>query len=623
MPCYNWYLSRSISESHVNCQPSRINSLRLSPDGGTVIPDVAVASGLNPSQDGTKHGTTVSKEAGQKPPHLRLDPRTGIWSYRRVIPERLRAALGGRTSIRRSLGVTTHRFSSREFKEAYSRARTEVEAELRAAEAPTVALTQRDTFGLMRELLLAYEMADSTQTSQRRDELAIRPIGATPTTQQLLAQLFSEAKAAAPSEPTVEEAVGSLVKALSKVIEKSLPINERIRTLERSEQKLDQQLLEQSLSRLNLQLNSQQKEAVLSEFQGHKDQLLRTRTKELEELNFNSVGGILEQLPAPPEKITTWQTLRQAWIDRRGGIMMQDGSGLSEESIQRADKHWEEIRRLTGVMNPTDVTTEMMRKWIKWQRERKLVEGTIKSNLAIMKAIFKVGLQEGLLTDDVSQTLGVTATSVEGYRPFSYAQVIEILKATEDAAIDYQYWLPRLGLYTGARIEELAQLRGFDIKEVEGVQCLHLVHSPTDELPTKLKGKRLNERLVPIHPWLLSLGIVEFAEQRKSTRLFQGNGTGAKGTIGPSASRWFRILTQKLGIWEERKLVFHSFRGTFKDLCRRHGVPAEKHDALTGHSSGTVGEKSYGETLRMMPAVTAVEIRKLPSPEQLSKSTGD
>ena len=536
-----------------------------------------------------------------------------------MVPERLRAALGGRTSIRRSLGVTTHLFTSREFKAAYAKARSEVEAELKAAEQPSVALNQRDVFGLLRELLLTYEMSDGSPEAQRQVALPVKknsPIESG----QLMAELFEKLKSESSDTPTWQDVAQQTLQGIAELVESTKTTQQRMTALTSAERRLDQLLLEQTLERLGLNLTPEQKQIVLTEFETNKDHLLGTRAKEIKDLNFNSVGGILEQLPEPPSKVTTWSTLRQAWIDRRGGVMLQDGTGLGEDSLVRSEKHWEEIRQLTGVMNPTDVTTEMLRKWIKWQRSKKLKEGTIKSNLAIIKAIFKVGLQEGLLTEDVSKDLGVTAGSVEGYRPFSYEQVLQIFEATEDAQIDYQFWLPRLGLYTGSRIEELAQLRGKDIKNVEGVNCIHLIHSPMDELPTKLKGKRLNERLVPIHPWLLSLGIVELAERRKDGRLLVGGGKVGSKTVGGSASRWFRVLTQKLGIWEERKLVFHSFRGTFKDMCRRNGVLAERHDALTGHSSGTVGEKSYGETLRMMPSVTAEDINKLPSPDQLLAS---
>ena len=73
----------------------------------------------------------------------------------------------------------------------------------------------------------------------------------------------------------------------------------------------------------------------------------------------------------------------------------------------------------------------------------------------------------------------------------------------------------------------------------------------------------------------------------------------------------------RLDIWVKRKKVFHSFRGTFKDNCRRAGIPPDVHHALTGHAPGNVGDKSYGMTLRKMPEVTVDAINKLPYPDKL------
>ena len=81
-------------------------------------------------------------------------------------------------------------------------------------------------------------------------------------------------------------------------------------------------------------------------------------------------------------------------------------------------------------------------------------------------------------------------------------------------------WLPRLALYSGARIEELAQLRAEDVREINGVMCLDFVYRPEDPLPTFLKGKLGSERQVPIHPWLKEQGFLKFCNGRAG-RLFK------------------------------------------------------------------------------------------------------
>jgi integrase len=42
-----------------------------------------------------------------------------------------------------------------------------------------------------------------------------------------------------------------------------------------------------------------------------------------------------------------------------------------------------------------------------------------------------------------------------------------------------------------------------------------------------------------------------------------------------------------------KRKVVHSLRHTFKDACRKARIPESVHDALTGHSNGSVG-RGYG-----------------------------
>ena len=52
---------------------------------------------------------------------------------------------------------------------------------------------------------------------------------------------------------------------------------------------------------------------------------------------------------------------------------------------------------------------------------------------------------------------------------------------------DYQYWLPLLGAYTGARMNEICQLYLGDIKSVNGIDCIH-VQATHDDQKLKTPG---------------------------------------------------------------------------------------------------------------------------------------
>lgn len=112
------------------------------------------------------------------------------------------------------------------------------------------------------------------------------------------------------------------------------------------------------------------------------------------------------------------------------------------------------------------------------------------------------------------------------------------------------------------------------------------------------RGKN-NESLrqVPLHPQLIDLGFLDYVEAIKASgqeRLWPSLKTGGTHkTDSEVLGRWFnRYIHQKLGFPDN--VVFHSFRHTFKDLCRNAHIPKDAHHQLTGHASSDTGDR-YGE----------------------------
>jgi len=75
------------------------------------------------------------------------------------------------------------------------------------------------------------------------------------------------------------------------------------------------------------------------------------------------------------------------------------------------------------------------------------------------------------------------------------------------------YWVPLLGLFTGARLGELCQLRTVDVQTVSGLPVLVLTDDGEDQSIKSEAG----HRTVPIHSELLRLGCLEYVETIKAT----------------------------------------------------------------------------------------------------------
>lgn len=152
------------------------------------------------------------------------------------------------------------------------------------------------------------------------------------------------------------------------------------------------------------------------------------------------------------------------------------------------------------------------------------------------------------------------------------------------------YWLPILAAFTGARLEELGQLTGGDIKRERGILFL--------DMTTIHDGKSLkteaSKRRVPIHPTLLELGFLAYFLTRKEERLFpELVASHHTGKLTDAWSKWWGRYARQHGGFDKLK-VFHSFRHAAKDAFREGDVPEDLRDELMGHAPRTVGA-GYGE----------------------------
>lgn len=145
------------------------------------------------------------------------------------------------------------------------------------------------------------------------------------------------------------------------------------------------------------------------------------------------------------------------------------------------------------------------------------------------------------------------------------------------------YWMPLMGPFVGARIEELAQMRLVDIEVINGIWSLRICN--LDSGTQKLKNSN-SFRRVPIHDELINLGFLRYVcdlKRRGEVRLFPTLRADNKYGIWSNAvgQSFGRMLT-RMGMTSSQ-LDYHSFRYNFKQRLALCGVDSEVRDALAGH----------------------------------------
>jgi len=223
---------------------------------------------------------------------------------------------------------------------------------------------------------------------------------------------------------------------------------------------------------------------------------------------------------------------------------------------------------------------------------------TINIKLSTYAEVFNWAVTHGLA--DTNPFKGVQIKdkrNAQGLRlPFSVSDLNKLFSADPIARAKkpHHYWLPVMGLYTGARINELCQIYVDDIWEAEGIWCLQITDSRPDQSLKTDSGKRV----VPLHQDLIELGILEFIQRQRllgHTRLFSELAFNGQ-KYSHEASKWFGRVKSKAISEESNKKAFHSLRHSFTDNLvntNNWGAnPAIK--ALLGHQNSDITTGLYG-----------------------------
>jgi integrase len=239
---------------------------------------------------------------------------------------------------------------------------------------------------------------------------------------------------------------------------------------------------------------------------------------------------------------------------------------------------------------------------------------TVTRKIGILKTLFRVARDYELLKANPADQIRIVHSARQksriAFSPEDLARIFNSPIYTDDyrpiaGGKDACYWLPLLALFTGARVEELAQLLVDDIQPAENLGWYINI---SDEAAHSQLKNAASRRRIPLHRTLVDCGFLDYARSMRDGRLlFPALRPNPRRKLAGYFSTFFSgYLRQRIRITDKRK-VFHSFRHTFKDICRRVGIDEAVHDALTGHTAPHAGRRYGNEHYPLEPLFAAIE----------------
>jgi integrase len=173
-------------------------------------------------------------------------------------------------------------------------------------------------------------------------------------------------------------------------------------------------------------------------------------------------------------------------------------------------------------------------------------------------------------------------------------------------------WVPWILAYTGARVNEITQMRKQDVKKVDGVHVFNIT--------PEAGGTKTNKaRLIPVHPHLIETGFLKFVEEHAPGPLFYNaartrggkNATAPYKKVGERIAAWVR----KLGITDTGVKPNHGWRHRLTSILVDMDVADRIVDSILGHKKKTYGNVRLNKKLHVVDRIPRIALDGAPIPK--------
>ena len=223
--------------------------------------------------------------------------------------------------------------------------------------------------------------------------------------------------------------------------------------------------------------------------------------------------------------------------------------------------------------------------------------------LTRLTTFMNFGVSQGYIKENYILGMKIPIPKTEGRKkrePFSPEDLVKILspksyldytidfgkttKSRKPNVVKYQnsfYWAFLIGIFSGMRTNETAQLRIEDIIKKENVWMISI-----DETEGKSVKTTSSIRKVPVHPTLISLGFIDYVKIIKSKgvdRVFPELTKQRDGYSTKISQHYNEKFLPSVGVWKKQVKVLYSTRHTFINRCYNKGVDRDIIKSIVGH----------------------------------------
>ena len=237
----------------------------------------------------------------------------------------------------------------------------------------------------------------------------------------------------------------------------------------------------------------------------------------------------------------TFDTLIDLWKGQKSGRTAETEGDMSRSIRMLRDYMGDKIE-------PEAVTRDHVRLFLRKLHDDGLAPATVRKHRGMIRTLFATAIAESMLEKNPADGVRIIEPSIEdpGRADYGLEDIRKILECPiytrgtrpRGGGGEAAAWLPLMGLYTGARLEELCQLSVEDVAEEAGIPYLII----TDQRPNKRVKSKDSRRPVPIHPLLVEAGFLRYVERiRRQGKewIFPNLHSDCKGKRSGNWSKWW------------------------------------------------------------------------------------